>query len=438
MTRAAAVSLGHARRPSVAALVRTAGSVAILVVGASGVLIALGGAAADHGYLVPSLRRVWAGFIAGPLTGAGLPAPLHVFFTEVAVMTGAYAIAVVCAAQVRLRWIAAAVLVLHVAFLLAPPLLSTDVFNYIDVARLGGRYHLDPYVHTPAIERHDAVYPFLHWRHAVTDYGPLFTLAVRPLGRLTVEQALWSFKAIAALAGLGCSALIGWIAHRRGGSAARALAVFGLNPILLVWTVGGAHNDLLMLLLLLAGVALAVAGRPASGGAALVGAAAVKLSAGLAIPFLVARRAPGRLALLAGIAAAAAIVAAISIVGFPDHALRMFGRLQRQEGLVDIGSVPLGLAYVHGLTRVVPREMQVLHALLAVWVAGWLVYAARGGDALAAAGWALLGVIVTSSWLLPWYLVWPLALAAATDRRRLLLATCAVGASYVIGHAPLA
>ena len=47
--------------------------------------------------------------------------------------------------------------------------------------------------------------------------------------------------------------------------------------------------------------------------------------------------------------------------------------------------------------------------LLAIWTAGWLVYVARGGDALAAAGWALLGVIVASSWLLPWYLVWPLA-----------------------------
>ena len=85
---------------------------------------------------------------------------------------------------IRLWWIAAAVVVLHVAFLLAPPMLSTDVFNYIDVARLGGLYHLDPYVVPP---RRGATMPsivFVHWRHAVTDYGPLFTLGVRPLGRL--------------------------------------------------------------------------------------------------------------------------------------------------------------------------------------------------------------------------------------------------------------
>jgi alpha-1,6-mannosyltransferase len=434
----AVVSAVPARRPHPAVLARTAGLVAVAVVAATGVLIALAVAAADHLYLVPGLKRAWAGFVVGPLAGAGIAAPLHVFFAELAVMTVAYAAVVALATRVRLRWIAVAVLVLHVAFLLAPPMLSTDVFNYVDVARLGGLYHVDPYVHTPAFRRHDAVYAFVRWRHAVTDYGPLFTLGVRPLGHLTVAQALWVFKAVAALAGLGCTALVGWIAQQRGGSTKRAVAAFGLNPVLVVWTVGGAHNDLLMLLAMLAGVALVLAERPVAGGAALLAAAAIKLSAGLAIPFLIVRRAPGRLRLLAGLAAAAVVVVGVSVVAFPDHALGMFAELRRQETLVDIASVPLGLAYAVGLPRVVPREMQVLHAALAIWTAGWLVYVARGGDALAAAGWALLGVIVASSWLLPWYLVWPLAFAAASSRWRLLLATCAVGASYAIGHAPLA
>jgi hypothetical protein len=116
----------------------------------------------------------------------------------------------------------------------------------------------------------------------------------------------------------------------------------------------------------------------------------------------------------------------------------MFGQLRRQQALSNIGSVPRGIAYAFGLPHVVPQELRILHVLLVVWIAALLVWVARGGDALAAAGWALLGVSVTSSWLLPWYLVWPLGLAAAADRRRLLVATCAVGASYAIGHAPLA
>ena len=433
----ATISLARGHRPWSAVLVRTAGLVALAVVGVSGVMIALDSATGFDGYLVPALRRAYTGFIVGPLATGGAAPGLHVFFTEVIVMTAAYAAAVMCATRIRLWWIAAVVVVLHAAFLLAPPLLSNDVFSYIDVARLTGLYHLDPYVATPSVRPHDAVYVWAHWRRAVTDYGPLFTLGVAPLGRVGVAQALWTFKALAAFAGLGCTALVGWIAYRRGSSPARAVAAFGLNPVLLVWTVGGAHNDLLMLLVMLAGAALVVAQRPALGGAALVAAAAIKLSAGLAIPFYLVRRAPGRLRLLAGVVTAAAVVLAVSYTVFPDHTAGMITKLQTQGMLVDLGSLPLGIAYTLGFLRPVPREMQVLHILLAVWSAGWLVYVARGGEVLAAVGWVLFGVIVASSWLLPWYLVWPLAFAAAGDRKRLLLATCAVGASYAIGHAPV-
>jgi hypothetical protein len=69
---------------------------------------------------------------------------------------------------------------------------------YVDVARLGGRYHLDPYVVPPAARRHDDVFVFVHWRHAVTDYGPLFTLGVRPLGRVGVTDAVLAGVAVAA------------------------------------------------------------------------------------------------------------------------------------------------------------------------------------------------------------------------------------------------
>ena len=227
----AAVSLVGGRRPSIALLVRTAGFVALAAAVVTGVLIALDAAAADHGYLVPALRRASAAYVSGPLASVGIDAPLHSFFTEAVVMTAAYAVVVVCAARIRLGWIAAAVAVLHVVFLLAPPMLSTDVFNYVDVARLGRALPPRPVPRPPAARRHDGVFVFVHWRHAVTDYGPLFTLGARPLGRVSVADALWAFKGLAALSSLGCTALIGWIAHRRGGSAARAVAAFGLNPI---------------------------------------------------------------------------------------------------------------------------------------------------------------------------------------------------------------
>jgi hypothetical protein len=51
---------------------------------------------------------------------------------------------------------------------------------------------------------------------------------------------------------------------------------------------------------------------------------------------------------------------------------------------------------------------------------------------VAASGWALLAITVTSTWLLAWYLIWPLPLAAVSRDRRLLWATLAVQALFIL------
>ena len=50
--------------------------------------------------------------------------------------------------------------------------------------------------------------------------------------------------------------------------------------------------------------------------------------------------------------------------------------------------------------------------VLALVLVGLLVRVHRGGDWLENAAWASLAMIVTTTWLLPWYLVWFLPLAA--------------------------
>ena len=168
------------------------------------------------------------------------------------------------------------------------------------------------------------------WRHVGSAYGPLFTIGSYPLAHLGVAAALWAFKAVAALASLGCVALVWRIARQLRRPPGPAVAIFGLNPLLLVWTVGGAHNDLLMLVLTLAGVSLALASREALGGAAVVAAAAVKATAGLAIPFLLlgARR-RGRV--LAGVAGAAVLLYVLAAEAFPGHALGVVSVLRGEQ-----------------------------------------------------------------------------------------------------------
>ena len=56
----------------------------------------------------------------------------------------------------------------------------------------------------------------------------------------------------------------------------------------------------------------------------------------------------------------------------------------------------------------------------------------RGYDWIAAAGWSLLAISVTSTWLLAWYILWPLPLAVVARDRRLLIATLFVQLMFVV------
>src|SRR5204862_5620148 len=106
-----------------------------------------------------------------------------------------------------------------------------------------------------------------------------------------------------------CVALVSKLANALERPLVPELMLVGLNPLVLVYGVGGAHNDAFMLLLVLAGMLWAVRSRPALSGAALVGAAAVKVTGGLVLPFLfIASREKRRVALGAAAAGAGVLV----------------------------------------------------------------------------------------------------------------------------------
>src|SRR5205085_7042853 len=148
--------------------------------------------------------------------------------------------------------------------------------------------------------------------HGITSpYGPLWTFVSDAAVPFGVEAGLWACKALAALASLGVVALV-WRATSAAGRdpVAPALLV-GLNPLVVLYAVGGGHNDLLMMLLAIGGVVILTwsTPRPALGGAALAAGAAVKASAGLLVPFaLVGMRGDRRWRALGGMLAVAAVV----------------------------------------------------------------------------------------------------------------------------------
>jgi alpha-1,6-mannosyltransferase len=401
------------------------GAVSLLVVVACGAAIALSGVG------TPRLAGQLPGATAGLLDRS--VAITHAQFDLLLlVMAVGYVGALAFVGHLTVRWIVSAIVVLHLLFMLGPPLLSSDIFSYLAYARLGTVHHLDPYVAAPATRPHDVLYPLVHWRHTVSVYGPLFTLGSYALGHLAPADALALFKVATAAASLACVALVWNIAGRLGRSQPAAIAIFGLNPVLLVWAVGGGHNDVLMLAAMLGAFALVAAGRSALGGAALASAVAIKASAGLAIPFL-ALGGRHRWRALAGVVAGAVLVAAVAAIAFPDHAVGILSALRREQHLVSKDSVPHDVARWLGLTGVPAGVRIAFTALFGVTLIGALVRAWRGGDGLAACGWAYLALVVSSTWLLGWYTVWPLPFAALAGgrRRALLVATLALQIYFV-------
>lgn len=325
------------------------------------------------------------------------------------------------------------------AFALAPVLLSHDVFSYVDYARLGVVHGLDPYVHPPEAVPSDPAFAEVTWPETTSAYGPLFTLATYPLAWLGVGTAVAVLKGAAALAVGTLAILVARVAAWRGVDPLRAAAFVALNPLVLVHVVGGAHNDGLTMLLAMVAVATALSTRWAGAGAALVAAAAVKTSAAVIAPFaLVAslrRGGSAAVRLLAGALTAALAIVIASWLAFGwdwTHAFTLAGENQDRTSYM---SIPILLSRLTGIDPDPVRAAAlVLYGLAVVFL---LVRTWRGHDWIAAAAWASLGLLLATAWLLPWYLIWALPLAAVSRNRPLQLLTLALTAYQLGARIPL-
>src|SRR3954453_15257145 len=197
----------------------------------SGALLCMHAAAGESGFIPPSLHGL-PGWMAGPLPTVGGPLYSSLYAALFVSMCGCYAIVLGLARHIETRTAAAAIVVLHVLFLPPPPLLSADLFGYIDYARIGAVHGLDPYAHGPAAAPHDAVFEFMRWGGDLpSPYGPLFTVGSYAIAPLSVAAGFWVLKSLAALASLAIVWLV-WDAARRLRVAPGAPGVLrGPNPL---------------------------------------------------------------------------------------------------------------------------------------------------------------------------------------------------------------
>jgi hypothetical protein len=385
--------------------------------------------------------------ISGWLAGAGERLGFRVFLIALLVSSCAYAGLLVLIGRVRAlpaRWAIALVAALQVVVFAGPVLLSTDVFSYIAYARMGVEHGLNPYLNGPLAIAHDPVFKYVgtDWVHVATAYGPLYTLLSYPLAPLGVVGALWGMKLEALLASAGTLALTWRCARARGFDPVLALVAVGANPLYVIYGLGGAHNDLIMMLAMMAAVWLTIAGAPTGGArrgrpgreaaaaAWVVAGALIKATVAVLLPFMVlSRRRP---APVLGALAAIVLGALVGYAAFGIHGIDLVSALNRDAAFVSTDSFANEIAHLLGKPGVFPIDHDLLKAGLVLIVVHLLWRTWRGYDWVAASGWALLAISVTSTWLLAWYILWPLPLAVVTRDRRLLYATLAVQALFVI------
>jgi Glycosyltransferase family 87 len=332
----------------------------------------------------------------------------------------------------RLVWGTIAVLLLVLACL--PPLLSHDVYSYVDYARLGVLHDLDPYVHPPAAAPNDPAFAEVRWPDTTSAYGPLFTLATYPLAWLPVDAAVYVLKAVSAVAVLATAVLVARLAPARGIDPLRAAALVALNPLVLVHVVGGPHNDGLAVLLMTLGVAGVLAGREAGAAGAFVSVCGTKASAVFVLPF--ALLGAGRRArfVLAGLAATTLLVV-VANLAFGWSWLDAFVLAGENQGRTSHMSIPITAARLTGLDPDAVRfAALVLYAASFVYLLAWT---ARGNDWLRAAAWATTGLLLATAWLLPWYIAWALPLAAISRDRLLHLLVLGLTAYQLGARIPL-
>ncbi|MFL5821549.1 MAG: glycosyltransferase 87 family protein [Solirubrobacteraceae bacterium] len=411
-------------RYAVGVIRRAAGLLALAGLLWSALLIVT--AAASHPLReVPARLGGFPGWLRGPLSGTGYLLRPSQFATLVLVMAAWYLLALACAPALRAGWTIGAVVLLHVVFLLGPPLISSDVFGYLDWARMDVLHALNPYVTASGSVPSDPVYGFLSWHRGVSPYGPLFTVGSYALAPLGVPAGLWALKLLVTLSSLGCVALIWAGARTLARPPLPGILLYGANPAVLVYAVGGFHNDTITTAAIVGAVYLVLRGRERAG--ALVGAAAVALksSAGVVMPFLVLGARDRWRALLAAVVGAAAALA-LALAAFGSHAFGFLHALSDQENRNSGTSVAAQLGALFGWVGSPPPVRLAASVIGVLVILALLVRTWRGSDWVASAGWATLAVMVTSAYLLPWYIVWLVPLAALGASRALRVASVAM------------
>jgi alpha-1,6-mannosyltransferase len=390
-----------------------------------------------------------AGAPAGGGNGAFLG--IMVVYAGLAVMVGSWVEVVRTLRRhphTRVGSVAALAIAWALPVLVMPPLFSRDVYSYVAQGDMVTR-GFNPYAHGPSVLGSGRILSLVDplWRHARAPYGPAWERlcgAIVHLTRHDVLAALVGFRAVA-LVGVVLIALgVGALARSTGRDEAVAVALAVLNPLVLLVLLGGAHNDALMLGLLVAGCAVARHHRVFIGLALCVLAAEVKIPALIGVVLIGwwwsdgepswRRRMPRMAVALSTAAGLTVLVGAVSGLGW-----RWLGGLSDPGVVVSwldpASAVGLTLSHLVGAlgagrhTAEFVRATRAAGLVLAACISVALIARSRRVGDLQALGWSLVAFVVLGPVIWPWYETWGfvvLAVVAEGWTLRIVVAASAV------------
>jgi len=337
--------------------------------------------------------------------------------------------------------------------LLSVPLFSRDTYSYLAQGALL-RDGFDPYAVGP-IDNPNSLLDNVSsiWTTTPAPYGPAFILIAKFV-TLVVGNNVVAGTMLLRLCMLPGLVLLIWaaprVARHIGADGAVALWICVLNPLVIVHLMGGVHNEMLMVGLMMAGIALTFSRHHIAGATLIAVAVAVKATAVLALPFMVwvwmRHLAGGRLRalLIASAASVATFVAVFAVLSaVAGVGLGWLTALAGSVKIINWLTIPTAVA---NLTNAIGGLFMPVNfyaildvtRIVGIGIIGvslpllWWRFRHTDREALQGIAWAMLVVVLFVPAALPWYYTWPLAVVSALAQSRPAIALIAGFSTWIM------
>jgi len=157
-----------------------------------------------------------------------------------------------------LIWIT--VIVSGCIYLFTPASSSDDVYGYASYGRLLSVHHVNPYFVSPSAFQQDPTYPLIHWKDAFAPYGPVWVVLSALVGLIAGPgrlEYLIAFRLCAFAAHLLNIWLVMSILRtmeRPARTVVLGTMLYAWNPLVVLESSLGGHNDVFMLTFILLGL----------------------------------------------------------------------------------------------------------------------------------------------------------------------------------------